>query len=145
MPKRLTAILLTCLALPAIALPAFAQPGAHFVENWDLDEDGQVTLAEAIERRGDIFFSFDADENGTIDAEEYKMFDEARAADMEGQGGHGNGPMKNAEAGMHLAYNDVDGDGAVSREEFLGRAPDWFADMDRDGDGVITVADFGRP
>lgn len=145
MSKRLTAILMTCLALPVLTLPALAQPGAHFVENWDLDEDGQVTLAEATERRSDIFLSFDADDNGTIDAEEYKMFDEARAADMEGQGNHANSPMKNAEAGMHLTYNDVDGDGAVSREEFLGRAPDWFADMDHNGDGVITVADFRRP
>lgn len=139
MSKRLTAILLACLALPVQA-----QPGAHFIENWDLNEDGQVTLAEATERRDDVFVTFDADDDGRIDAGEYKMFDEARAADMEGQNGHGNGPMKTAEAGMHLAYNDVDDDGVVSREEFLARAPDWFAEMDRNGDGVVTTSDFGR-
>ncbi|SFL62012.1 hypothetical protein [Shimia aestuarii] len=49
-------------------------PGAHFVENWDLNGDGHVTLAEATERRADIFLTFDADENGVLDAEEHDLF-----------------------------------------------------------------------
>ena len=86
------------LALPlmfaaSVALAENGVPGSHFIENWDLDGDGQVTLAEAQERRGDVFYSFDADEDGFIDGEEYKNFDEARKNDMEGQGGHGNGAM----------------------------------------------------
>ena len=136
-------ITLAALSLSIIATSAFAAgegPGSHFVENWDLNEDGKVTLAEATERRDDVFVTFDADDDGRIDAGEYKMFDEARAADMEGQNGHGNGPMKTAEAGMHLAYNDVDDDGVVSREEFLARAPDWFAEMDRNGKMIRPVA-----
>ena len=40
--------------------------------------------------------------------------------------------------------NDVDGDGQVSRDEFLARTPDWFAKMDRDGNGSVTTEDFGR-
>jgi hypothetical protein len=44
---------------------------------------------------------------------------------------------------MTLPFNDVDADGAVSLEEFLGQVPTWIACMDRDGDGVITTADFG--
>ena len=137
------------LALPlmfaaSVALAENGVPGSHFIENWDLDGDGQVTLAEAQERRGDVFYSFDADEDGYIDGEEYKNFDEARKNDMEGQGGHGNGAMKNAEGGMHLAYNDADSDGRVSRAEFLGRTEAWIGQMDRNGDGVVTTVDFGR-
>lgn len=151
-------------ALLFTATTAFAQdmtPGGHFIENWDLDGNGAVSLAEATEKRGDLFTTFDADENGSLSAEEYKAFDETRAAhqaqqqaEMEKQGmgkGKGKGMMQmmgfgkgNAEeAGMALAFNDTDGNGAVSREEFIGKAPEWFAKMDRNGDGAITTADFG--
>ncbi|CUH78254.1 calcium-binding protein [Tropicibacter naphthalenivorans] len=133
------------LALILAAAPVFAQgvPGQHFVENWDLDGDGAVSVAEATERRGDVFLSFDQDDDGFLDAEEYKVFDQARANDMENEGGgHGQGNMKNAAEGMELAMNDVDGDGKVSRDEFLGQAKVWIAEMDLDEDGVITTQDF---
>lgn len=141
-----TLIIATIVAAP-LSLPAWAQPdqpGAHFVENWDLDGDGKVDLAELTERRGDVFLSFDSDEDGRLDDEEYAVFDEARANDMEGQQGHGRGAMVRAETGMHKDFNDVDGDGYVTRDEFLGRAPDWFAMMDRNKDNAITTDDFGR-
>ena len=57
--------------------------------------------------------------------------------------GHGKGPGNGEEQGMMRAFNDIDGDGLVSREEFLSRVPDWFAQMDRDGDGAIRTTDFG--
>lgn len=135
------------LALFLAAMPAFAQqgqPGAHFVENWDLNADGAVTVAEAATRRGDVFLSFDYNEDGFLDAEEYVTFDEARANDMENQQGHGFGAAKRAADGMLRERNDTDGDGKVSRDEFLTNATAWIAEMDSDGDGVVTTADFGR-
>ncbi|MBS0125510.1 EF-hand domain-containing protein [Thetidibacter halocola] len=137
------------LALILLAAPAFAQqgnPGAHFVENWDLDADGQVTVEEATERRGDVFLTFDANEDGFLDADEYVLFDEARANDMADNGGaqgHGGKGMMNAANGMKLDVNDMDGDGKVSRDEFLTQAATWIAGMDRNGDGVVTTDDFG--
>ncbi|WGW05010.1 EF-hand domain-containing protein [Tropicibacter oceani] len=137
------ALALLLASTPAIAFAQAGQPGAHFVENWDLDGNGSVSLEEAVERRGDVFTTFDSDEDGFLNDEEYALFDEARALDMANEpGGHGQGNMKNAAEGMEKALNDVDGDGKVSREEFIGQAQVWIAEMDLDKDGVITTADF---
>ena len=48
---------LTILALLVLASPALAgshQPGAHFIENWDMDGDGAVRLDDIMTRRGDF-------------------------------------------------------------------------------------------
>jgi len=133
---------------------AYAQqgnPGSHFIENWDLNGDGQVTLIEATERRGDIFTTFDEDDDGFLSSSDYAMFDEARANDRasmkeagQGQGrGQGHGQGREGQ-GMTMGFNDVNNDGQVSRDEFMTRTNDWYAQMDRNGDGTVTTADFGR-
>ncbi len=132
--------------LVLLALPVLAQdqvPGGHFIENWDLDRDGSVTLEEATKKRDEIFTMFDQDESETLDGTEYDMFDETRAADMEMNGGGHRGPMAGVNEGMMREANDADGDGMVSRAEFLAYVPAWFEAMDRDADGLITTADFG--
>jgi len=139
-------MLATIVAVSATVVCADGQtPGAFFIETWDLDGDGAVSLAEITTRRGDVFMAFDADENGRLDAQEYVYFDEARANDMQRSGEHGpQNAMRHASEGMTRAFNDTDGDGEVSREEFLAHGPDWFAILDRNGDGGVTSADFGR-
>lgn len=159
--------LATLLATLAVT-PALAQdhtPGGHFLLNWDTDGDGIVTIEEATTRKGDIFTAFDADEDGFLSGEEYDLLDEARANDQaamqeemgegmgqgmgmgNGQGmgkGHGKGHGMGGEGmGMDRAFNDTDGDAKVSRAEFMARVPDWFAMMDKNGDGGITTDDFG--
>lgn len=161
MKRTLTFAALT-LALSGAAFAQAGNPGAHFVQNWDEDGDGIVLLEEAKTKRDNLFTTFDADEDEKLSPEEYVAFDEMRAADQEamreemgkmagggmgkGKGmGQGMGPgMMRAEGGMNRGFNDADGDGLVSREEFVGRTPDWFAMMDSDGDGKITAEDFGR-
>lgn len=143
---RTIALTLALAATPALAAnhgQGGGMPGAHFIENWDLDGDGQVTLAEATEKRGDIFYAFDSDENGVLDAEEHDMFDEVRATDL-AENGQGMGKDRDNPAnGMLRERTDANGDGLVSHEEFMGAVPDWFARMDRNGDGVVTTDDFG--
>ncbi len=146
-------LLTAAIALGTAAYAQQGNPGAHFIENWDANEDGQVTLAEATEKRSDIFFTFDEDDDGFLSTNDYAMFDEARVNDRanmqqggQGQGrgqGHGGGQDREGQ-GMSMEFNDVNGDGQVSRDEFMARTPDWYATMDRNGDTVITTADFGR-
>ncbi len=161
--------------------------GAEFLSNWDLNADGHVTEAEVLERRGDLFYMFDADENGRLSDEEYAMFDETRALDRQmhleeysmtpgqnakqgqkqglqqgqklaqkqgngpGKGtghGPGNGPafaagIDQVQGSMTRLANDLNGDGIVTREEFIGNGTAWFARMDRTHDGRVTLEDFG--
>lgn len=137
------------IAAPLAIPPAFAQqgvPGGHFIENWDLDRDGAVTPLEATTKRDELFVMFDTDGSGTLDAAEYDLFDETRDADiMTNAGGRGPGPMAPVVEGLVRGFNDTDGDGLVSRDEFADRTADWFPLMDRDGDGLVTSADFGPP
>ena len=133
------------IAILATSVSAGGTPGAGFLDSWDGDANGAVTLAEIAEKRESIFFTFDENGDGSLTAEEYVAFDEARAADhaSEGHGKNGGGHGQGA-VGMTFEFNDVDGNGEVSMAEFIGQSEAWFAMMDRNGDGEVTSADFGR-
>lgn len=138
-----TLLLTTALLIPVAAFAADGQPGSHFIENWDLDANGAVTLAELTEKRGDVFYTFDSDDDGMLTAEEYSYFDDARKVDMQNNAERSGGKMGKVQKGMTLEYNDTDGDGSVSRNEFLANTTDWLAIIDQDGSGDVTFADFG--
>ncbi len=142
--KTLTLATVTA-ALFATSLAAQTAPGAGFITGWDLDENGSVSFAEIVERRADVFYTFDSNEDGVLTADEYVAFDEARAADQKKENaGNGGGGHGKAAQGMTLEFNDVDGNGEVSREEFAQQNEAWFAILDRNGDGEVTTADFGQ-
>jgi hypothetical protein len=129
---------------------AFAQadaPGAHFIEQWDMNADGQVTLAEATDKRAEIFVMFDQSEDGIMDATEWDSI-AAHLAEEDGngggQGGMGHGPGKYIHDAMTAAFNDANADGTVTMEEFTAATEALFAVIDRNGDGVMTSADFGK-
>lgn len=126
-----------------MAAAAEGGPGAHFIESWDRNNDGIVTLAELRAKRGDVFYTFDSDENGFLNAEEYGYFDDARQADMEGQGEHAQGKLGRVQEGLVMAFNDSNGDGQVSEAEFFANAKNWLALIDRNESGDVTPADFG--
>ncbi len=130
------------LILAATAALAQTTPGDQFMQSWDLNQDGIATLDELREMRANVFFSFDTNEDGRLDAEEYVYFDEARANDVANYEAEQRDQMQAVADGMSLTASDTDGDGVVGREEFLAGTDGWFADLDKNGDGVITLDDF---
>ncbi len=146
LPARLVAAALAAGLLPLAATPVVAQtpgPAAHFIENWDLDGDGAVTADEAARKRDELFTMFDADEDDQLNLDEWALFDETRRADLQTNMTEvDKASMAGLAAGFARPFNDPDGDGAVTREEFVGRAGPALEAMDHDGDGVLTGADF---
>lgn len=158
-------------ALALLAGAAQAQtvlPGDQFMTQWDLDGNGQVTRAEAREQRGNIFDMFDTDGNGSYSEDEIRGIDEHKLAQLEagmgpghqmpagmtppagrspGKGpgnGQGMGPGLTRPAEDGLRMFDANQDGSVTRDEFVAGTDGWFAMRDRNRDGVLTTADFGR-
>jgi hypothetical protein len=141
MTRIVAVALATVVAGTAVAQDG--QPGEHFIENWDMDANGEVSLAEAQQKRADLFRMFDQNEDGVLNKDEYALFDRTRQDDMAANaGGHETGMMQTVNQGLTLPFNDTDADGSVSAVEFLDRVPDWFRMMDRTGDGVVTTDDF---
>jgi Ca2+-binding EF-hand superfamily protein len=139
-----TTLLTAEVLLSATSVLAQNTPGDQFLQNWDLDGNGTATIEELHEMRSNVFTSFDANEDGSIDAEEYVLFDEARAADVGNYQAGQRDQMQRVADGMSLPASDLDKDGRVSLDEFLTGADRWFAELDRNGDGGITLDDFGR-
>ncbi|MEA5161009.1 EF-hand domain-containing protein [Cereibacter johrii] len=123
-------------------------PGATFLEQWDADGDGRVTLEEAQSRRADLFDAFDSDGDGALEPQELADMGAMRAAMQEANRAATGRPFRADASGAAGTGGPVrldrDGDGRVSRDEFVGSTGSWFAWRDRDGDGALTPADFGR-
>lgn len=136
--RTLTAALL----LSATTALAQTSPGGQFMNNWDLDGNGTATIEELREMRSSVFLSFNSNENGTLDAEEYVMFDEARQNDVNNYEGAQRAQMQKVADRMSHPLSDLDKDGKVTREEFLAGADTWFAELDKNADGGITLHDF---
>lgn len=144
---KTTQLILPALLLVAGTAAAQQNPAAaRFMENWDLDGDGRVTVEEAIEMRNDVFYTFDADEDGMLNAEEHEMFDAARENDVnEMPEGPPRAMIQMIADGMSRPVNDANGDGTVTGAEFEAGAAAWLAKVDSNGDGVVTIDDFGGP
>ena len=145
MTKRITAALpgaFIALAVAGVAAAEGPQPGAHFIQNWDQNGDGRVVLAEAETMRDNLFSSFDGDDDGILSAEEYDALDAARAADLADQPERAQAALGAIVGTLGREFNDANGDGTVSRDEFVTGAADWLHRLDADGDNGVTTADF---
>ena len=151
----LTSALISLLGLGAAAAQT-AAPGARFVTQWDADGDGQVTLAEATARRGDIFVMFDADDDGTFSAGELAAIDAHQAA--EAGNGHGpmagmpddmpdgmqagHGPMNGTGRGKGPGKGRGEGHGQLGKPGGMQGAGAMLAGLDTDSDGLISKTEF---
>lgn len=141
--KSLALFTAAALLAASTAVAQQGNPGGHFIDNWDQNRNSIVTVEEIAAKRLEVFASFDANDDGQLDAEEYALFDEARANDQEQMGGgHGKGMQRMAEP-MTRAFSDANADGVVTAEEFAAASPKMFAALDRNADGRITTDDFG--
>lgn len=157
---------LTAAALMLGLSPALAQsetfvPGEQFLQQWDLDSDGKVTLEEARTRRGDIFYMFDTDSNGSFSAEELAGIDEHKLLEQEagmgpghnrpegfeppagrgpgqgkGMGGQGKGMGGQGRAGQGNAGQNP------AEAEFFQSAQEGMLAFDANGDKVVTQEEF---
>ncbi len=142
--------LISVASVALIALPVAAQqsssddfvPGVSFLMNWDLDDDGKVTLDELGERRADLFAAFDENEDGNMSLGEFKALDDARVDSMQRPADRGNGNNRAEQVLEHSAI-DTNSDGIVTEMEFVGAAAAWMKVMDSDADGVLSKTDFG--
>lgn len=119
---------------------------AHFLEEWDMNQDGSVTVDDIAARRADLFDMFDLNGDAVIDTvEQANMVQTIAGQEESNREGHGaNGPGPRIHAAMAPAYNDTDGDGVVTVAEFAAGSPRLFAELDRNTDGHVDRQDFGH-
>ncbi len=132
-------------AVACLSGPVFAQagPGALF-DRFDADGDGAVTYEEVQAWRTRFFTTADADENGFLTSEEMQAVrDQAAAA---GAGGQRRGPRRGGRGGDPITRLDADGDGQLSRAEFVDAPFPALERFDRNEDGRLTRDELpGRP
>ncbi|WP_208979224.1 EF-hand domain-containing protein [Pseudovibrio axinellae] len=115
----------TALAPAAMASPGergrnAGNMGSQFFSTFDADSDGAVTAAEIETKRNGEFAKADSSGDGTITLEEWKVF----AADKSNSRGQ--------DRSIRIFQRfDTDGDGQVTRDEFLNQAERMTARMDR--------------
>lgn len=104
------------------ALTAAAQTGAarNGLGGIDANRDGAITRAEAEAARAELFARLDRDSDGQLDASERTTNQGARVS----------------------AYADADGDGGLSRAEFMSQPYRIFEQADADADGALSQSEL---
>ncbi|HEY0686032.1 MAG TPA: hypothetical protein VGD45_27060 [Steroidobacter sp.] len=116
---------LTTAALILLAAPAMAQMrGEGIFERADANNDGSVTREEFAAARADQFAKFDRNSDGVIDSNDVPK----RLAARRQQNGGGD---------FMVGQFDADGDGKVTKEEFLNGPTLIFDRADADRNNVL--------
>lgn len=118
--------------LAATHVQAGDEAGASFLERWDINNDGVVSLKEAEKRRQALFAKLDANNDGFLDRDEFTVSAETGAASG----------AEDTSMLMGLNLNDVDGDGKVSAGEFMSNSGTWVDLMDENKDGAVSAEEF---
>lgn len=145
-------LLIAALCAAPLAAPADDMtPGQMFLQNWDSDGNGVVTLDEATTRRDDLFTAFDSDEDGYLSDTEREGMAEMRDADrammqdaMGDRPGMGQGMGKGMGKGMGMGMGMGQGKG-MGAGQGMGKGQGMGGQgmaMDADGDGRLSRAEF---
>lgn len=106
--------------------------GASFMERWDVNNDGVVSIEEAEKRRQALFAKLDTNKDGFLDSNEFSADAQAEPETQSAV----------TSVLMGLDLNDVDGDGKVSAGEFMSNSGTWVDLMDENKDGVVSAEEF---
>lgn len=133
------------LLLPAYSNAVSAKPDvvpqkqSTFFEHFDTNKDNKVTVDEFITARSDRFKADDKDGDGSLSRREYITASHARQK------------VRKEEQRLERRkknFTEMDGnkDGSVDEKEFLlnslARAKKSFANMDKDGSGIVSSEEY---
>ena len=138
-----------CLSV-AGAAPCFAQTGpAALFDRFDADGDGRITEAEVQAWRGSFFDIADGDVDGYVSRAELDAMREAASERAEEAAGRGYGPRRRTGGGMDrldpIQRYDADGDGRLSRAEFVEAPFQALERFDANGDGALSREELPQP
>jgi Ca2+-binding EF-hand superfamily protein len=151
MSKRLAIALSCSLMAYLITGMVAAQPGAgqgmgpagqgrmtERFRSMDANSDGFISVDEIDAQHESMFSTMDANDDGVLAENEYTA--------MPMGGGGGMNPRKQEQMqmrkGKRFKAMDIDGDGKVTREEFVGVGRKQFQAMDTNGDLKVDVEEF---
>ena len=104
-----------------------SRPGPERFAEMDANDDGAISLDEAMVKPLEHFSEADLNQDGGVTAEEFAAAQEAKREER----------RRKRHARMFDAL-DSDNDGIISAEEFSARAEARFDRMDADNDGLVT-------
>ena len=138
-----------CLSV-AGAAPCFAQTGeAAFFDRFDADGDGRVTEAEVQAWRGSFFDIADGDLDGYVTRAELDALRDAARERVGDGAGRGFGPRRRGGGGMArrdpIERHDADGDGRLTRAEFVEAPFQALERFDANGDGALSRDELPQP
>ncbi len=136
----------------------------------DADASGDVSAIELSEARNAQFDALDTDDSGFLNRAELQAMrrsrprverdseqeSDPRPPRSEGRGGRGGAQSGGGDRGAQgggrrgsrssdpRATMDSNGDGVISRDEFIGRGQRFLAETDFDGDGSVTAEELEK-
>lgn len=143
------ALLLSALIAIAVPLKAMSQ---FSLGDIDRNNDRAISQQELLDHRTTLFDRYDIDHNGQLSATEHKAMTAdrkaQRAAALEKSGKGGFFKKRAAEKyaramdeGQGATRADSNGDGQISKAEYLSAAQEWFTKADRNGDDKLDRSD----
>jgi Ca2+-binding EF-hand superfamily protein len=125
---------LLALAAAALLLPAGASAGMRDFNAIDSNKDGRVSTSEHETFSKAVFARIDTNRDDKITVEEVN----AAAGIISGH----NANAQQLNAAYRIRRHDTNGDGVISKTEFLAAAVARFRAMDADSNGELTQQEF---